>query len=253
MMPAKSAVKRAAALLVAVGLFVSLIAAASADDGDTEASASAALQPTQVVADIPEEYGVLFPLQWGGGTLLQFKGRLATMGCIVDTIWLYDEDRWYPYNQYQTPKALTSNVEFRTKYSELVPAGTMYANCFNFCELGGKECIPHEEMRKRTTFGSEDFPVSIQGVPCMDDFHSIVKERVFPILPMHPDVCIIKVRPFWGGLGRGLATFQSIQTPPFVMVEDKFYKHATERDKLWAIEVEIHELCHMNQAWHWIQ
>ena len=46
------------------------------------------LQPTQIVADIPEEYDTMFDLHWGGGSLYHLKGRLATMGCTVNAIWL---------------------------------------------------------------------------------------------------------------------------------------------------------------------
>ena len=59
-------------LLLALGIFT---------------TSASAIQPTQVIADIPQEYNEVFSLQWGGGSLYQLKQRLATMSCIVDTIW----------------------------------------------------------------------------------------------------------------------------------------------------------------------
>ena len=75
--------RRVAALLVAVGLLAVSVAGVSADNGDEEAAVAAVateLRPTQVSADIPEGYETLFPLQWGGGSLPQLKGRLAEQG-----------------------------------------------------------------------------------------------------------------------------------------------------------------------------
>ena len=45
--------KRVAGCLVAVGLLVASVAGVSADEGGEEAEAGAALQPTQVVAEVP--------------------------------------------------------------------------------------------------------------------------------------------------------------------------------------------------------
>ena len=89
--------KRAVALLAAVGVSIFLAGGISADEGNAEAEPAAALQPTEVAAEIPDGYGELFPLEWGGGSLLHLKGRLATMGCIADTIWVWDQNKWHPY------------------------------------------------------------------------------------------------------------------------------------------------------------
>lgn len=82
-----------AVITLAVLAALVLASAASADDGEQAAATPAPLQPTQVVAKIPEGYNQLFPLQWGGGSLFQLKSRLATMGCIANTIWNYDDDQ----------------------------------------------------------------------------------------------------------------------------------------------------------------
>ena len=114
-----------------------------------------AIQPTQVIADIPQEYNEVFSLQWGGGSLYQLKQRLATMSCIVDTIWVYDNNQWNPYNQYQVPSTLTPNINFKNNYSKFIPAGTLYASCYDICEFNYRNppkttnprCVPVETMQ----------------------------------------------------------------------------------------------------------
>ena len=125
--------KRAAALLAAAGLLATLSASVSADENNIGSEVARALQPTEVIAEIPEAYNEIFELQWGGGSLYQLKGRLATMGCIADTIWVHDNDKWHPYNQYQIPSTL--NEQFITQYAQLIPAGTLYASCYDICDF----------------------------------------------------------------------------------------------------------------------
>ena len=69
--------KRAVALLATAGLSAFLMAGSSADDGNTEAVAEATLQTTQIRRGIPQdEYGAIFQIQWGGGSLHQLKAQL---------------------------------------------------------------------------------------------------------------------------------------------------------------------------------
>ena len=121
--------KRAVALLAAVGVSIFLAGGISADDEIAEAEPAAALQPTQVVADIPTEYDTLFELQWGGGSLFQLAGRLASQGCAMNTLWVHDGGQWHPYNRYDVPRDAALIQEFIGRYERALPAGTFYATC----------------------------------------------------------------------------------------------------------------------------
>ena len=95
------------------------------------------LQPTQIVADIPEKYDTVFNLQWGGGSLFQLKGRLATMGCMVNNISFTDPEtnREYTYNQYTTRSPERANKQFIQRYEHFIPAGELSADCYEVCNF----------------------------------------------------------------------------------------------------------------------
>ena len=114
-----------------------LTVVAAADEGGAPADDAGvpALQPTQIVADIPEGYDQLFPLRWGGGSLFHLKGRLATMGCVANTLFMYHDERWWAYNQYQIPQSHQTNQEFLEAYAGFVPPTTLWANCYRICEF----------------------------------------------------------------------------------------------------------------------
>ena len=266
-------------ILAAVLLSAVWAVAAVADGGEeaeSEASASA-LQPTQIVADIPEAYGQIFPLRWGGGSLLHLKGRLATMGCIANTLFLYDDDRWWAYNQYHIPQSNSLNREFRRVYEEFVPATTLWADCYRICEFAetrpehewylwvlepdapdASDCVSHEYLEN---LSSVHYPISYATpTPCNDDFDPRVKQHVFPVLPLRPDVCIVQEQGdrFNGHAGSngygGAMVSRVINAPPVVIVYEgrDVYRTAEERD-LIRLKTEIHELCHANQSWWGIQ
>ena len=259
--------KRAAALLAAAGLFAFLVAGISADDEYEEAVAARALQPTEVVAEIPEGYGVLFPLEWGGGSLYQLKGRLATMGCMANTIWLYDNNKWNVYNQYNVEQDNPIIQQFLQQYEQFIPAGTLWANCYRICEFtqtrpshkwhwlvfenNMHECLSFEYIKEKRFYDFIQYPIN-KAIPCNDDFDPRVTEKVFPILPLHPDVCIVKQE---HGSITGNALFETINATPLVIVYTNLYgsyRTTKERDVL-HLHLEVHELCHINQAWQWIQ
>ena len=214
------------------------------------------LQPTQIVAEIPEEYDTLFDLQWGGGSLLHLKGRLATMGCIANNISFSDPTTniRHTYNQYNTRSTDPTNQQFTQTFQAYIPAGTIQADCFNVCEFKDRECLSFEEARKQ--YNNWDIS-DISGVPCTDDFHPIVKEKVFPILPIRPDTCIIRAQNrFEGGQHiQGFAIPDVINTSPAVVVLDgnNNYRSWTNEHSDILLYIEIHELCHINQQWHWTQ
>ena len=267
-------------ILVAVLLSAVWAVAAVADGGEeaeSEASASA-LQPTQIVADIPEAYGQIFPLRWGGGSLFHLKGRLATMGCIANTLFLYDDDRWWAYNQFHISQSNSLNREFRRVYEEFVPATTLWADCYRICEFARTkpkrqwlewvfdpfapdataDCVSYEYLRdvKGENLGVRGglrHPVS-EATPCNDDFDPRVKQHVLPVLPLRPDVCIIVVQELadkQSGYAGGALGSSGINVPPIVIIYEgrDVYRTAEERD-LVRLRVEIHELCHANQYWY---
>ena len=256
------------ATILAAALVAALLAAAAlADDGE-EAPAEptlTALQPTQIIADIPEGYGRLFPLRWGGGSLYHLKGRLATMGCVANTLFLYDNDRWWAYNQYQVPQAHPTNQEFREAYEAFIPPTTLYADCYRICEFtqtrpesewlwrypesNSRECLSYEYVRGKNFYDLRDQSVDDE-TPCDDDFDPRVREHVLPVVP---EVCIVRQQDDGGGYS-GFASFTTINAPPVMIVFEgrNIYRTSEERD-LIRLSVEIHELCHINQAWWWIQ
>ena len=249
--------KRAVALLAAAELFAVLAAGISADDGYEEAGDEATLQPTQVVAEIPDGDGELFPLEWGGGSLLHLKGRLATMGCIADTIWVWDQNNWHPYNQYQVPHTLDIIQSFKNTYSDYIPPTTIHADCANICEFNDNRCISFHEMRERNN-NYENRPLFITPLTkddsCARNFNPKVSTQVLPTLPTRPDVCIVTKKRNDGKGIRGVAPVLPVNTTPFVVVYDEStaYRTPTEHSDI-LLKMEIHELCHINQNWHWVQ
>lgn len=261
--------RQAAALAITVLVLLAVLAlagVASADEGEQEAAAAAPLQPTQVVAEIPEGYNQLFPLQWGGGSLYQLKMRLATMGCIANTIWNYDDDRWHGYNQYNVPSTL--NADWLAAYGEFVPAGSLYATCFDICEFsyfeaprGGKPCGSLAEMRAREEWdGLHRYPID-DSIECTDDFDERVKERVLPLMPLYPGVCIFRpsgasaaghAGPPLTRLSGALAVYP--YWPSYVVVYQRTPPHPEpEFGERLVLRAEIHELCHTNQHYHFIE
>ena len=258
---------RAAALLAAAGMFIFLAEGISADDGYEEAVAARVLEPTEVVAEIPEEYDTLFPLQWGGGSLYQLKGRLATMGCMANTIWLYDNDKWHPYNQYQIPSTFAPNVEFQNQYAEFIPAGALWADCFRICEfkysgdIQAKPCETLEVLREHNFFHTFLYPIDDTSF-CTDDFDPLVKEKILPRLPLHPDTCIVRQdnERVQGYYSNFFTRYIRITYPngvpitivyaPNDYVSPNLPTTTQQRNKARLLYAEIHELCHINQDWH---
>ena len=259
---------RAAALLAAAGMFIFLAEGISADNEIAEAVAARVLEPTEVVAEIPEEYNTLFELQWGGGSLYQLKARLATMGCMANTLWLYDNDKWHPYNQYQIPSTFASNVEFQNQYAESIPAGTLWADCFRICEFkysddaDAKICETFEYARERNFFRVFPYPISDTSF-CTDDFDPLVKQKVLPRLPLHPDTCIVRQENEKAGgyYMNFFVQYNSTKTypnsvPMFAVYAPNDYVSPNlpsaiqQRNKARLLYAEIHELCHVNQEWH---
>lgn len=216
------------------------------------------LQPTQIIAEIPEEYGTMFELQWGGGSLIHFKGRLATMGCIANNISLHDPDtgQAHIYNQYNTLSTDLNNQRFLRAFEQFLPAGIFSVDCYNICEFRDRKCVSFEEMNKRqggytSHYG---FHASIINSPCTTDFDTKVTDKVFPLLPLIPNVCIV-VKQLNDGKGvRGIVPSITINTKQFFVIFDDKSPYRSNREYTTIrLAVEIHELCHINQDWQQVR
>ena len=172
------------------------------------------------------------------------------MGCIADTIWVYDNNRWNPYSQYQVPHTLPIIQNFKQTYEEFVPAGTLYADCINICEFQDRECMSFKEVREQ----NDNYEHITDSDTCTTDFDPKITSQVLPNLPTRPDTCIVKKQKNSGGGVTGLAISDTINAPPFIALFDETtaYRTSTEHTDI-LLKSEIHELCHINQNWHWVQ
>ena len=264
---------RQAASLVVIALAVlaalTLTGAATADDGEQVAALPTTLQPTQVVAEIPEGYNQLFPLQWGGGSLYQLKMHLATMGCIANTIWNYDGGEWHGYNQYNAPSTL--NADWLSAYGEFVPAGSLFATCFDVCEFSYFEATRGGRslawLRASEQWDGKHDPPIDDSTDCTDDFDECVKEHVLPSMPLYPGVCIMRQKKTGtegsvGSVYSPLVRLYGGTYPyhPSHIVVYEWNPPNSEPDSdaksfhaAYLLAVEIHELCHTNQYFHFIE
>ena len=221
------------------------------------------LQPTQIVADIAEEYNTLFELQWGGGSLLHLKGRLATMGCVANNISFTDPatNTRHAYNQYNSRSTDPQNHQFVQSFKAYIPAGTLQVDCYNICDVSDQRCLSFEELWEQTPADYKEviylFISGLQSalsadIPCDDSFHPQVKELVLPYLPIRSNTCIIKRIP---SINRGFSGtaigYPRLNTPSFVFLEGSYEFYRTEQESaIFRLKREIHELCHINQYWH---
>ena len=250
---------------------LTLAGGALADGDEQEAAAPAALQQTQVVAEIPDGYNQLFPLQWGGGSLYQLKARLGTMGCLANTIWNYDGGEWHGYNQYHVPSTL--NAEWLSAYEEFVPAGSLYATCFDGCTFSYFDaprpadvlCLSPAAWFELEGMRSSGYlhPID-ESSTCTDDFDPRVKQGALPSMPLYPNTCIVRqegpmgvqgnaTNPFinWSGpFYLGYPSLIVVFQPPDdeqTAIDRKLLLHI---DRKLLLHVELHELCHVNQSFH---
>ncbi len=249
---------RAAALLAAAGMFIFLAEGISADNDIAEAVTARVLKPTQAMAEVPEEYDELFEIQWGGGSLYHLKARLATMGCMLNTIWVYDDNQWYGYNQYNVPRSF--NQPFLTQFSGGIPATTLYGDCIDICTfdittgdvIEYYECASFETLKQAGWF----FDLDIQDeTPCTDNFHPTVIQKVFPLLAILPNTCIVHEdrRDTTRGVS-GKAFMTTTNETPFIVIyiHNNNYRSRQEFEII-KLNKEIHELCHINQYWQWVE
>ena len=278
---------RAAALLAAAGMFIFLAEGISADNEIAEAVTARVLKPTQAIAEVPEEYNELFEIQWGGGSLYHLKARLATMGCILNTIWAYDDNKWYAYNQYDIPHATyvvhnnndfhkynqygiiphSLNQPFLTHFKDDIPATTLYGTCIEICSfdidagsfLKAGKCKSWEQavqpiwIQQKAELQATGNPIIDDNASCNDDFHPLVKEKVFPLLPLMPDTCVVrqpqpKEPTYYGGAAYAGYIVLWLRAEPY-----STHPIAKEIHHIQGLHIEIHELCHMQQQYHSVQ
>ena len=249
-----------ASVIISLMLFATATQAQTQDEVQDELQREQPeLQPTQIKADIPEEYNKLFKLQWGGGSLYQLKARLATMNCIANTIWMHNNNQWHPYNQYQVPSAF--NTYFLTTYSQLIPPGTLHASCYDICEFEyfdvprSRDCISLETMRNKNFYHSLPHRIDDRS-PCTTNFDSRIQQSVLPSMPIYPDTCIIRQKaPNIRAVALSAVSRTSHVLRPDHPALVVIYENAlpTEQDKIRLFNSEIHELCHTNQHWHFIE
>ncbi len=238
------------------------------DPTATDPTIGAALQPTQVIAEIPDEYDRLFPVQYGGGSLYHLKARLATMGCMANTIILHD-DGWRAYNQYNVGAVLIQ--QFADDYAEFVPAGTLWADCINICTYdqltgtidAGRQCLSWAETRDRRRFNPE-FRIFDDDAPCAQTYHPDVQHAVTQLLPVLPHLCIVRqIVPGGRGFGGGLyhSTGDSgllLQVLPVIThnAEEGSPAHRVYQQRgehLLSPSLDAHELCHGQQNYYDVQ
>lgn len=222
-----------------------------------DAAIDTPLQNTEIViSNTPVRYNRPLELHWGGGSLVHLKGRLATIGCIVNYIWIWDSGTWYPYSQYGVPHDQIGNLQFKKRYTEFIPARTLYAACIDVCETSSKDCISFDRMLdigQDSYYNSFGELVYIGESECTQEFSTLTHDKIFPILPLRPDVCIVEIK----GIDAerrpnlGLAPATPVNTQPFIVVFDS--NSTTKKNSDLRQYTETHELCHQNQYWHWIQ
>ena len=229
------------------------------------------LQLTQIVAEVPRDYDTMFESHWGGGSLYTLKGRLATMGCMVNNISYTDPatNIPYTYNQYNTRSTDRTNQQFLQRYEQFMPAGTLSADCYDVCEFGGERCLSFDELREQEGNFREYFSaIGIlralnfmidETTPCTQEFHPTIQERVLPLLPIRPDTCVVRKENIStigvGGNVGGYTWYASVNAPPFFVMYDpsSLSFRDTQEYKDFLLIGEIHELCHMNQTYQQVQ
>ena len=223
------------------------------------------LQPTQIIAEIPEGYDTMFELQWGGGSLLHLKGRLQTMGCVANNILIRNPDTnlEYAYSLYDRESTDAVNVQFTRAYERFIPPGPLQADCYDICETSDEGCLSFRQLQEREDNFSDSLNIALdlrlmnfeldKDVVCDDNFHLRIKEQVLPSLPIHPNTCIIKQIPFIreSRFNGTVISYPRLNTPPFIFLRGNYgYYRNDEEGELFLIYKEIHELCHINQVWH---
>ena len=280
-----------ACLLAILAALIAAAALALTPDRAAADEPAVALPETGLAGDIESAKRETTPLQWGGGSLYRLKMRLATKGCILDLVWAYDTTnrKWYFYNQYHIPYSF--NESFLKRFETFIPAGTIWVKCFDRCEFsddgsyanpdtgrapsGEKDCVSFWE-KALWSDGTGNTRFQELGHHCTHDFHSILKEELFPILPVTPGLCVIRNGGGGGGLYVGTSAQHGIEAfydpsgfsnrnlfarwQYYIIVTvdsqvlDDFSSRSPEDFMVnFNIATEVHEICHAFQDWNYWQ
>lgn len=159
----------------------------------------------------------------------------------------------------------TLSADWLAAYGEFVPAGNLFATCFDVCEFsyfdaprGNHRCPSLTYMRKQE-FWDRLHAFSIDdSVECTDGFDKRVEAHVLPSMPLYPGVCILRPS---APSGKGEVTNPFVQIagglypvwPGYVVVYNREPPLYSASEYSRALSVEIHELCHTNQFWHFLE
>ena len=207
---------------------------------------------------------------WGGGTFLKLIGKLATEGCNVNAIAIYDSEggELLYSHHFQAPNFV--NPDFGDgQYMRYVPTGTVLAfTCVDACDIfvgpGAEEtrrrldaCLSVSEYIAK--YNPERLPYS--DIHCNYDFTTDVNDYFLHRVPIFQDTCIV----YYDGdnyIYNGFS-FDPIELDydapafyreniPFVFINRKFLSEGV--DEAWSLRsmqrVILHELCHQQQHWY---
>lgn len=250
---AKNNLKKFAPLLALGVIFVALYATQPAT---AQATPTQPLQTTEAQGTIPDAYKQIFPIQWGGGSLYQLKARLATKGCMVDTIWVHNaEQGWFGYNSYQTNFPRAFNNRFLQQYESFIPAGTLFVDCFRVCEMeyanspnsaDVPKCITYKNQRRTDAqnLSNPFFDPIFANKNCTQNFRYFT-DQIRSILPTHPDLCIVYLQiepdcanaPFYLSAGRCEETQNNLLQLSFGFFEQEYWQRTRFGDGHFEYEI----------------
>ena len=156
--------------------------------------------------------------------------------------------------------------DFLADYEQDVPAGTLWADCFDHCdyrhdEYEGENCTTTWEWWVTSRQENDELSTS-KHWECIDDFgadpkSALAEERVRPILPVMPSVCGILGGDSGGFAGTFYwAAFSSRNGVPVANVREPIVVMVTSlpEDRIVSRTYGVvHELCHSAQEWHLVQ
>ena len=157
-------------------------------------------QATHIHGKVPSGYGNVFSVEWGGGSLYQFKARLATLGCMVDSISVPNSTYTKVYRQYNTHATVVeTNKEFLRRYEQFIPVGQVLVSCFEVCKMKYAGSFPNINAPQCKTFEDERenrdsifSDLSFQEHECTQNFQHFTPD-IARRVPTQPNVCIIYI------------------------------------------------------------
>ena len=257
-----------------------LLCAVCAAAGFASAQEPSELPPGELRGAVSSEFDELFPFEWGGGPLYDLKRRLAARDCMLDLLWLRDADgEWRGYSQYRVPPSL--QTEFTGQYETDIPAGMLYATCFNICTFQYEtDSVAAYDPSCRTAAEALSDDQNDASSLCTPDFDPLVIEHVLPLLPRRGDLCIVRIEydleagsaddrynigvsaallgqyddmAFQIGPGTRYETYPNRQPAILITSPRNPPAERTPGTAAMKLHAEVHELCHAAQDWMFLQ